>query len=57
MLQNGLIILTFWSFDQDGKLYTRFYDKCDDLPIVNLPYLSRGTMKSWLPLLCHEYHD
>ena len=30
-------------FDQDGKLYTRLYDKCDDFyfPIINVPYLSR----------------
>ena len=40
MLQNYLD--RHLEFDEDGKLSTRLYDKCDDfyLHIVNCPYLS-----------------
>ena len=36
-------ILISLEFDEDGKLYTRLYDKRDDFdfPIVNFPYLNR----------------
>ena len=32
-------------FDEDSKLFTRLYDKCDDFdfPIVNFPYLSTSS--------------
>ena len=35
-------------FDEDGKLFTRLYDKRDDFdfPIVNFPYLSSNIPKS-----------
>ena len=35
-------------FDEDGKLVTRLYDKCDDFdfPIVNVPYLSSNIPES-----------
>ena len=33
-------------FDEDGKPFTRLYDKCDDFdfPIVNFPYLSSNIL-------------
>ena len=51
MLQNGLIIDRM-EFDEDGRLYTRLYDKRDDFdfPIVNLPYLSSTVPES--PAYC-----
>ena len=35
-------------FDEDGKLFTRLYDKRDDFdfPIVNFPYLSSKILES-----------
>ena len=35
-------------FDEDGKLNTRFYDKCDDFdfPILNFPYLTSNIPES-----------
>ena len=35
-------------FDEDGKLYTRLYEKRDDFdfPIVNLPYISSNIPES-----------
>ena len=33
-------------FDKDGKLYIQLYDKRDDFPIVDLPYLNSNIPES-----------
>ena len=41
-------------FDEDGKLFTRLFDKSDDFdfPIVNFPYVIQTLFTNLIPL-CH----